>query len=277
MTRYGMVIRTDRCNGCYDCVIACKDEFVGNEYPPYSAAQPDTGQFWMRMDERERGQYPYVVKVAYTPVSCMGCKDAPCVKAATGGAVYAQRDGIVIIDPVKAKGQRQLVGACPYGVIFWNEKQDIAQKCTFCAHRVEKGMVPRCVESCPTDAIFFGDLDDPTSEVSKLVSSGKTEILKPELGLDTAVRYVGLPKTFIAGSVYLTDNDECAADAQVTVAEGGEARTTKTNNYGDFEIDKLLPGKTYTLTIERSGYATITQAIKLEGDTYLGDIALNRS
>jgi Fe-S-cluster-containing dehydrogenase component len=276
MTRYGMVVKTDRCNGCYNCVIACKDEYVGNEYPPYSLPQPDTGQFWMQMKEKERGQYPYVVKVAYTPTPCMGCKDAPCIKAATDGSVYTRGDGVVIIDPVKAKGQRQLVDSCPYGVIFWNEELNVAQKCTFCAHRIEKGMIPRCAEACPTDAILFGDLDDPNSEASKLLAAGKTETMRSELGLDTAVRYTDLPKTFIAGSVYLADNDECAADALVTVTDGSETKTTKTNNYGDFEVDKLVSGKTYGLKIERPGYATISQSVTPDGDTYLGDIALKK-
>lgn len=276
MTRYGMVINLDRCNGCYNCLVACKDEYVGNDYQPVSAAQPDTGQFWMQLKVRERGQYPYTVKVAHTPTPCMGCKDAPCVKAATEGAVYARPDGVVIIDPVKAKGQKQIVESCPYGVIFWNQELDIAQKCTFCAHRIEKGTIPRCAESCPTDAIIFGDLDDPNSEPSKLVSGGKTEIPSPELGLDTAVRYIDLPKTLIAGSVYLADNDECAVAVQVTVSEGADVRTTNTNAFGDFEFDRLAPDKTYALKIERPGYSTVTQSIKLEGDTYLGDIALKK-
>lgn len=277
MTRYGMVVKTDRCTGCYNCVVACKDEHVGNEYPPFSLAQPNTGQFWMRIDERERGQYPYRVRVSYTPVPCMNCKDAPCIKAATGGAVYTRRDGVVIIDPAKAKGQRQIVESCPYGVIFWNEELDVAQKCTFCAHRVEKGMVPRCVESCPTDAMVFGDLDDQGSEVSRLLAGGSTEIFRPELALDTAVRYTELPKTFVAGSVFFADTDECAADAKVTLIDGSETRVTSTDNFGDFEIDKLTTGRTYTMKIEYAGYSPSAQTVKVVGDTYLGDIALKKS
>lgn len=272
-----MVIRTDRCNGCYDCVIACKDEYVGNDYPPYSLAQPDTGQLWMRMNERERGQYPYRVRVSYMPVLCMNCKDAPCVKVAADGAVYTRSDGLVIIDPVKAKGKRQVVESCPYGVIYWNKEQDIGQKCTFCVHRIEKGMIPRCVESCPTDAIVFGDLDDQNSEVSRLVAGGTTEVFRPELGLDTAVRYTDLPKTFIAGSVLFADSDECAADAEVTLTDGSGTRVTKTDNFGDFEIDKLITGKTYTVKIECAEYSPSVLTVKLDGDTYLGDIALKKS
>ena len=276
MTRYGMVVNLDRCNGCYNCLVACKDEHVGNAYPPYSAPQPNTGQFWMAIKERERGQYPYAVKVSFTPTPCMGCRDAPCVKASADGAVYARPDGVVVIDPAKAKGQKQLVDSCPYGAIFWNQELEVAQKCTFCLQRVEKGTVPRCVESCPTDAIAFGDMDDPNSEVAKLVASGRAETLSPELGIDTAVRYIDLPKAMIAGSVYLTDVDECAAGAQVTLTEGSDVRKATANAYGDFEFDRLLPGKTYALKIERQGYSAFSQSVAIQGDTFLGDIGLKK-
>jgi NAD-dependent dihydropyrimidine dehydrogenase PreA subunit len=207
----------------------------------------------------------------------MGCKDAPCIKAATDGGVYSLSNGVVIIDPVKAKGQKQIVESCPYGVIYWNEEKNVAQKCTFCAHRVDKGMIPRCVESCPTDAMVFGDLDDASSEISKLVAGGKTETLHPELGIDTAVRYTDLAKTFIAGSVFFEDTDECALDVKVSLTDGSETRIAKTDNFGDFEVDKLTSGKTYTLRFERPGYSSNTLMVKLDNDTYLGNIALKKS
>jgi ferredoxin len=98
MVRYGMAIDITRCIGCYNCVLACKDEFCGNDYPPYSLSQPMTGSFWMKVIEKERGKYPKV-KVAYLPVPCMHCDDAACLRAATDGAVYRRSDGIIIIAP----------------------------------------------------------------------------------------------------------------------------------------------------------------------------------
>ena len=274
MAKYGMVIDITRCNGCYNCFLACRDEYCGNDYPPYSLAQPMTGHFWMRIIERERGRYPKV-KVAYTPVLCMHCDDAPCIQASQGGEVYRRPDGIVIIDPEKAKGQKQLVSACPYRVIYWNEEKDIPQKCTFCVHLLDAGWKePRCVEACPTGALVFGDLDDPNSEVSKLVVSGKVEILHPEYDMKEKVSYISLPKRFIAGTVVFGDKDECAENVTVTLIGDGEKETIKTDNYGDFEFEELLAEKEYTVKIDYPGYGAQQFSVQTKVDVYLGEIVL---
>src|SRR4030042_2243769 len=106
MTRYGLLIDVTRCNGCYNCQLACKDEYVGNDHPPYSLSQPHSGQFWMRIAEQERGKFPWV-KTAYIPIPCMHCEDAPCMSSGTKGAVYRRKEGIVLVDPKKAKGHRE--------------------------------------------------------------------------------------------------------------------------------------------------------------------------
>ena len=102
MTTYSILIDVKKCSGCYNCFLACRDEYFGNEYPGYSAAQPLNGQFWMQIQELERGEYPKP-KLDYIPKPCLHCQDAPCMGAATGGAVYRRKDGIVMIDPEKAK------------------------------------------------------------------------------------------------------------------------------------------------------------------------------
>ena len=170
MVKYGMVINVDKCTGCYNCFLACKDEYAGNDYLPYSAAQPLSGQNWMQVIEKERGAYPKV-KAAYIPIPCMQCDNAPCIKASSDDALYERADGIVIIDPGKAVGRKEVVSACPYRVIYWNEERNIPQKCTFCAHLLDKGWKePRCVEACPTGALVFGNLNDPESDISKIMS-----------------------------------------------------------------------------------------------------------
>ena len=274
MARYGLVIDVNKCSGCYNCYLACRDEYCGNDYPPYSLAQPYTGHFWMRQIERERGKYPKV-KVAYTPLPCMHCDDALCIKAAQDGAVYRRPDGIVIIDPEKSKGQKNLLSACPYRVIYWNEEKNIPQKCTLCAHLLDAGWKePRCVEACPTGALTFGDLDDPNSEVSKLAASGKAEILHPEYEMKEKVTYIGLPKRFVAGSVVFGDKDECAENVSVTLTGEGEKKTVKTDNYGDFEFEGLPEDKEYSVKIECPGYKPEEFSVKTKVDVYLGDIIL---
>jgi len=274
LAKYGLVIDVNKCSGCYNCYLACRDEYCGNDYPPYSLAQPYTGHFWMRQIERERGKYPKV-KVAYTPLPCMHCDDALCIKAAQDGAVYRRPDGIVIIDPEKSKGQKNLLSACPYRVIYWNEEKNIPQKCTLCAHLLDAGWKePRCVEACPTGALTFGDLDDPNSEVSKLAASGKAEILHPEYEMKEKVTYIGLPKRFVAGSVVLGDKDECAENVSVTLTGEGEKKTVKTDNYGDFEFEGLPEDKEYSVKIECPGYKPEEFSVKTKVDVCLGDIIL---
>ena len=230
MTKWGMVINVSKCTACYCCFAACKDEYWDNDYPPYSVAQPKHGQFWVNLLSKERGTYP-CTKVAYMPVLCMNCDDAPCVKAAKNGAVYKRPDGIVIIDPGKAIGQKQIVDTCPYHAIFWNEEKQVPQKCTFCAHMLEEGKIPKCVQVCPSQAMTLGDLDDPASEVSKLLSSGKAEVFHPEYNTKPSIYYIDLykiTKHFIAGSVIFKDTDECAENVKVTLEDKKTGETGMT-------------------------------------------------
>ena len=277
MARYGMVIDIGKCIGCYNCFLACRDEFAGNEYKGYSSAQPMEGQNWIRVIEKERGQYPKV-KVSYTPITCMHCDDAPCIKVARDGAVYKRADGIVIIDPVKAKGQKELISSCPYRVIEWNEQEQLPQKCTLCAHMLDKGeKEPRCVETCPTGALIFGDLDDPESEVARLIASGKAEMLHGGYDIKEKVRYMGLPGKFIAGTVIYGDRDECAEGVTVALSRDSERLEVKTNAFGDFEFEGLADNTEYTIGIAAGGYKEQTMTAKTGRDIYLGEINLKNS
>jgi len=278
--KYGMIMDVTRCNGCYNCFLACRDEFCGNDYLGYSVAQPFSGQFWVKVIEKERGQYPKV-KVAYTVIPCMQCEKPSCVDASLNKAVYQRQDGIVIIDPAKAQGQKQIVDACPYRVIYWNEENNIPQKCTFCAHLLDQGWKePRCVEACPTKAIVFGDVNDPNSEISKIIAAakGKLEVLHSEYGLMPNVKYIGIPRRFVAGEVVFRDKkDECAVGVKVTLSSKGNAgKVIKTDNYGDFEFEGLDADKDYTVLIEHSGYSAKKVKVKTSIDTYLGGILLSK-
>jgi Fe-S-cluster-containing dehydrogenase component len=281
MARYGMVIDTTKCNGCYNCFIACKDEHCGTDHLPHAAAQPMTGHSWMAIREKERGRFPKI-KVSYTPVPCMQCERPACVEAAAAGAAYIRDDGIVMIDPQKSAGRRELVESCPHGALYWNEQTQMAQKCTFCAHLLDAGWKePRCVEACPTGALVFGDLDDPADAVSRMLESETVEALLPDSGLAEKVRYMGLPKRFVAGSVVLGDIDECAVGARVALMgtsshRAGIEATTTTDGFGDFEFDDLPTDISYVLTISTPGYQSREMTVTTAVDVYVGDIILVR-
>jgi Fe-S-cluster-containing dehydrogenase component len=277
MPRYGMLVNIDRCNGCFNCYLVCRDEFESNDYPPYSAAQPaEGGKAWMRVTEKERGSVPKV-RVDYIATPCLHCGNAPCVDKSVDGAVYRRPDGIVLIDPVKAKGQKTILADCPHRVIQWNAEKDIPQKCTFCAHLLDKGWKqPRCVEVCPAGALTFGDLDDPSSEISTLMASMKTEELNPDFGLKPNVRYVDLPKRFIAGEVVLGDKKgEPAPAVTVELTEDATAVKCQTDNFGDFEFDGLKASRTYKLRVAHPGYGTVEKAVTTHTDVNVGVIELD--
>jgi len=205
-----MLVRTELCIGCKVCTLACKDEFEGNSYGSYSVATPSTsvtygpnfyptpsaslslvvqaGQEWISVQSKETGTYPNA-KAKYIPTPCVQCDSAPCIAASTGGAVFTRPDKIVLIDPVKSASQKQIVASCPYNKIFWNDSAGIPQKCTFCAHLVDQGKNPKCVDSCPTTALIFGDLDDPNSAVAKGIASTNAQPLRPELNTKPKVYY----------------------------------------------------------------------------------------
>ena len=277
MKKWNMIIDVAKCHDCNNCFLACKDEFVENDWPPYSVAQPWHGHRWMNIMRKERGQYPKV-DVAYLPTPCMHCDNAPCVKAAKDGAISKRKDGIVIIDPEKAKGQKDLVDACPYGAIWWNADKAVPQKCTFCAHLLEDGWdKPRCVHACPTGAMEMVYAED--AQMQKRVNSEGLEVLQPGLKTKPRVYYKNLyryEKCFIAGSVALQDKDECAEGAKVTLSKGSkELGTVETNNYGDFKIDKLdeKSGK-YTLEVEYPGYEKQKLDVDLKTSVNVGTILI---
>ena len=276
MKKWSLVIDVAKCHDCNNCFLACKDEYFDNDYPPYSVAQPRHGHRWMDVQRKERGQYPKV-DVGYLPYPCMHCDEAPCIESTKSKAIYKREDGIVVIDPQKAKGKKEIVESCPYGVIYWNEEKNVAQKCTFCVHLLEEGWKePRCVQACPTGClkVVYGE----EAELEKLKKAEGLEVYRPELGSKPRVYYKNLyryTKAFIAGSVALGEKDECAEGAKVTLTHVASKKTevVTANNYGDFKFDNLEEnsGK-YTLEVELSGYKTQTQTVDLKTSINVGTI-----
>ena len=275
MARLGLLIDVTKCSGCHNCFLACRDEYYDNDYPGYSAPQPLEGQYWMQVKEVERGTWPKP-KLDYIPTPCQHCETAPCIDAAADNAVYRRKDGVVIIDPVKAKGQKEIVNSCPYRVVWWNSALQLPQKCTMCAHMLDAGEPqPRCVESCPTGAIVFGDLDDPKSEISQAAAALKTEDYHPEYKTAPLVKYVGIPKRFVVGEVVRRDDSgECAQGVWITLEGEGIKLETHTDSYGDFEFEGLDKNKKFRLRVDLKGYASMIIDVNTQNDVDLGEIVL---
>ncbi|MFI5399019.1 MAG: 4Fe-4S dicluster domain-containing protein [Candidatus Binatia bacterium] len=279
MKKWNLIIDVARCHDCNDCFLADKDEFVDNEWLPTALSQPRHGMRWMNIERKERGQYP-LVQVAYLPLPCQHCQEAPCLAASPAGTLYKREDGLVIIDPVKAKGHPEIVNTCPYGAIYWNEEAGVPQKCTGCAHLLDEGWTEtRCSQVCPTEAIKLLLADD--AEMASKARAEGLQAYKAELGSKPRVYYKNLhlwTKAFLAASVVYKDTDECAEGVRATVTAAGKAAgEALTNNYGDFVVDKLAPGQVYTLTLEAARYKPLTRDVTLEASLNLGQLFLEKA
>ncbi len=177
--RYAMLVDVAKCYGCMACVTACASE---NNVP--------IGNFrtWVEKIVLKSGV------PAFIPKLCNHCENPPCAKACPVGAIDVREDGIVLIDSEKCVGCGACVKACPYGAIFFDPVMGTANKCTFCAHRLDKGLLPACVETCPSGARVFGDLNDPNSEINQYLKEYPADVLRPEKGTEPQVYYVNLPK-----------------------------------------------------------------------------------
>ena len=280
MKKWHMVIDVAKCHDCNNCFLACKDEYVDNDFAGYSVPQPRHGHRWMNIMRKERGQYP-IIDVAYLPVPCMHCDNALCIKVPRDGAIYKRDDGIVIFDPVKAKGQTNIVDSCPYGAIWWNEENNVPQKCTFCAHLLDEGWEEsRCVQSCPTGALSMHYVED--AEMKEIIQAERLEVYQPGHKTSPRVYYKNLyrfTRCFIGGSVAvrLHGKEECAEGANVTLFSAANEKMGEymTDNYGDFKFDNLEENSgRYTLRIVYTGYDTKTIEVDLKESLNVGTIFL---
>ncbi len=221
-----------------------------------------------------------MIDVAYVPTLCNHCDDAPCIKAAKDGAVTKREDGIVIIDPVKAAGQKQLVDACPYGHIWWNEELQVPQHWPFDAHLIDQGwQQTRGHQSCPTGAMRAIKIDDEA--MARIARDEGLEQMKPELGTRPRVYYRNLwryAKCFIGGTVSAQADGvvDCVEGARVRlIRDGAVIAETPTDNYGDFKFDRLDEGSgAYTVEVEAAGHTKRSVEARLGASLSLGEIRL---
>ena len=179
MARYAIVFDLRHCVGCHSCTVACR---VNNELPIDMIYNPVT-------TVGPTGVYPNVSMVN-VPLICMHCNTPPCVDACPTGASQRRDDGIVFVEDKKCVGCLACVMACPYGARVKNHETGAVQKCDFCKDRVDAGEQPYCVRTCHQKARIFGDLDDETSEVYRLVNGERTVRLLAELGTEPYAFYI---------------------------------------------------------------------------------------
>jgi len=208
---WGFVVDTTKCIGCGKCVLACKME---NNVP----MEPEYNRTWVEryviteegevyVDSPEAGIYGFaeerfnlkyknlhIVKSYFVPKLCNQCLRPPCVQVCPVRATYQTEDKVVLVDRERCIGCRYCIQACPYGARFLHPQLRVADKCTWCYHRIHKGLKPACVEACPVGARIFGDLRDPDSPVHRLLAEGRLAVLKPDLGTKPQVHYIGLEK-----------------------------------------------------------------------------------
>ena len=190
MAKYGMLIDLNKCVRCRTCYVVCK---VMHHIPD----QFQNGRRYTRIRfvELEVGKYPSV-KMFFVPTHCMHCDDAACIDVCPTRASSKREDGIVTLDKERCIGCKACIAACEYGARYFNEEEGVVDRCSFCADRLDSGLQPLCVEACLGDAILFGDLDDPRSEISKLIAAKGALVLSPGMGTNPKVYYAYLePKS----------------------------------------------------------------------------------
>jgi Fe-S-cluster-containing dehydrogenase component/formate-dependent nitrite reductase membrane component NrfD len=210
MTRYGFVIDQSRCIGCHACTVACKAE---HEVP--------VGVFRTWVQYVERGHYPDTHR-SFAVLRCNHCDNAPCTTICPTRALYRREDGIVDFDKDRCIGCKACMQGCPYDAIYIDPNTHTAAKCNYCAHRTDRGLEPACVIVCPVNAIIPGDLDNPETQIARLVSREKVAVRKPEQGTQPKMFYIGVDEIALQPGALRDDAAylwaERPADAPVPIA-----------------------------------------------------------
>jgi Fe-S-cluster-containing dehydrogenase component len=275
--KWALIVDVAQCTNCHNCVLATRDEHTGNE--PGEAATPLA---WITIERRVRGN-DTMVDVTYVPKTCNHCEEAPCLRAAADGSIYRRPDGIVVIDPVKSRGRRDLVDSCPYGAISWNPRTQTPEKWSFDTHLLDSGWrEPRCVQACPTGALQSFRLTD--AELEERRARESLEELAPELRTRPRLLYRNLRRAtrlFLGGTVTRrlpqggVDN---VADAQVELGlAGAPPAACRSDPFGDFKFDDLPTQATWTLRVSHPEHGRLVLEGVLSESRYLGPLELSMS
>lgn len=193
--KWAMLVDQRRCIGCHSCTVACKSE---NNVP--------LGYWRSWVKGIQKGAFPHVGNL-YLRRLCNQCEVPPCVQVCPVQATVRRDDGVVVMYYGKCIGCGMCIAACPYDARFFNPIRNTADKCDFCLSRIDNGLKPACVEACTSGALIFGDLADPSSEISQKLATTPTGVLKPELGTKPKVYYVQADYT-LQGRIQFSDRFE---------------------------------------------------------------------
>jgi len=277
MSKWNLVIKVGQCENCQNCVIAARDEHVGNDFPGYAAPAAASAESPIRILRRVQGD-SHMVETTYLPVMCNHCDDAPCMRVG-GDAIRKRSDGIVIIDPEKARGRKDIVKSCPYKAIVWNEELQLPQTWIFDAHLLDQGwQQPRCEQACPTGVFEAVKLDD--AAMAEKARREGLEVLLPNLETRPRVWYRGLKRwksCFIGGSVSAPVEGvvECVADAAIVLYSGDQrVAETASDAFGDFRFGGLEKNSgMYRIEI-RHALGNASRECVVGESVYLGEISL---
>ena len=186
---WAMLVDARKCIGCQACTVSCIQENA----VPEGSFRTVVSTYSVKLTDADQPAGTYQL-----PRLCNHCDEPPCIPVCPVGATFKREDGIVVVDGDRCVGCAYCVQACPYDARFINHATNKADKCTFCAHRVDAGLLPACVETCVGGARIFGDLNDPDGELRRRLDAAKDElkVLKPELGTEPRVFYIGLDPRF---------------------------------------------------------------------------------
>ena len=281
MKKWNMIFDVARCSSCNNCVLATKDEYLDNAFDGYTEAAPTNGVLWLDLKRHERGAHP-MIDVSHYIETCHQCEDAPCIRNDPTGAISQRQDGIVVIDPHRAKGNKTLVEACPYGQIHWNETRQTAQKWSFDAHLLDNGWKePRCVQVCPTEALTLVKEDEET--FTTRIDAESLVTLRHDSKGGARIWYKNFDRVttaFLGGSVISLNGDEeqCCENIRVDLLlEGKHLASERTDVFGDFKFEKLAGlGESYELNFvdEHNRLLASINAV-LNSSTYIGEVQVS--
>ena len=252
--KYGFVIDNRKCIGCHACTTACKSE---HQVPV------GVNRTWVK--QVEKGEFPNSRRL-FSVMRCNHCTDAPCVEICPTEALFVREDGIVDFDKDRCIGCKSCMQACPYDALYIDPQTNTAAKCNYCAHRIDVGLEPACVNVCPEHAIISGDMDDANAEISQLLARQQVKVRKAEKGTSPNLFYI--------------DADEASLNPSATPKTGEYFWNAQTLGVGHFakEAEKMAftNGDVIAAVLEANNQYSTADEVAKEGPKKSIDVLMGK-